>query len=176
METRPQPHLHDATAGPHIPVLLPIARTCIAALGSRPRAKGGRWLVTGSTRRKPKSQKTADNIVRRSLRVAWRAPSLHDQPARGHRETRDGRVEAPHALRIGSPHKSPHTAVLVFYCSPSSDVQSVRLSRSSCMMSVESLYDSSSSVSSSAMASSKARLASSHASLLFDWTSYRKTE
>merc|ERR1712091_776611 len=37
-----------------------------------------------------------------------------------------------------------------------SDVQSVRLSRRSCMMSVESLYDSSESVSSSAIASSKA--------------------
>ena len=37
-----------------------------------------------------------------------------------------------------------------------SEVQRVRLSRSSCMMSVLSLYDSSPSVSSSAMASSKA--------------------
>ena len=40
--------------------------------------------------------------------------------------------------------------------SAASDVQSVRLSRRSCMMSVESLYDSSESVSSSAIASSKA--------------------
>jgi len=58
----------------------------------------------------------------------------------------------------------------------SSDVHSVRLSRRSCMMSVESLYDSSSSVSSSAMASSKACLARSHASCDLDCTSYRKTE
>ena len=43
--------------------------------------------------------------------------------------------------------------------SAASDVQSVRLSRRSCMMSVESLYDSSESVSSSAIASSKACLA-----------------
>ena len=42
------------------------------------------------------------------------------------------------------------------YCSASSEVHSVRLSRSNCMMRVESLYDSSSSVSSSAIALSKA--------------------
>jgi len=42
---------------------------------------------------------------------------------------------------------------------PSDDVQRVRLSRRSCMIKVESRYDSSDSESSSAMASSKACLA-----------------
>lgn len=57
------------------------------------------------------------------------------------------------------------------YCSASSEVQSVRLSRSSCMMRVESLYDSSSSVSSSAIALSKACFARVHASSCLACTS-----
>merc|ERR1719433_406815 len=57
-----------------------------------------------------------------------------------------------------------------------SDVQSVRLSRNNCMMSVESLYESSDTLSSSAIASSKAVRAILHASSGFDKTSYWKTE
>merc|ERR1711972_818716 len=57
-----------------------------------------------------------------------------------------------------------------------SDVQSVRLSRNSCIMSVESLYESSETLSSSAIASSKAVRAILQASSGFCSTSYWKTE
>ena len=59
--------------------------------------------------------------------------------------------------------RSPQIKPRFYWSLVSSEVQSVRLSRSSCMMRVESLYDSSSSVSSSAIASSKACFARSHA-------------
>jgi len=90
-------------------------------------------------------------------------------------------TSTPQLLQRGIHSPSGHLAnqkwrALPLYCSWSSDVQSVRLSRRSCMMRVESLYDSSSSVSSSAMASSKACLARVHASCCLVCTSYRKTE
>merc|ERR1712050_686065 len=64
------------------------------------------------------------------------------------------------------------------YCpsAPSSEVHKVRLSRKSCMIKVESLYESSATLSNSAMASSKAVRAILHASSGFDSTSYWKTE
>merc|ERR1711982_93608 len=57
-----------------------------------------------------------------------------------------------------------------------SEVQSVKLSRSSCIISVESLYESSATLSSSAIASSKAVRAILHASSGLPSTSYWKTE
>ena len=57
-----------------------------------------------------------------------------------------------------------------------SEVHRVRLSRKSCMINVESLYESSATLSSSAMASSKAVRAILHASSGSFSTSYMKTE
>merc|ERR1711959_840350 len=57
-----------------------------------------------------------------------------------------------------------------------SEVQSVKLSRNSCMMRVESLYESSATLSNSAMASSNAVRAILQASSGFESTSYWKTE
>merc|ERR1719238_645320 len=57
-----------------------------------------------------------------------------------------------------------------------SEVHNVKLSRSNCMMRVESLYESSATLSSSAIASSKAVRAILQASSGFDNTSYWKTE
>merc|ERR1712139_598121 len=57
-----------------------------------------------------------------------------------------------------------------------SEVHKVRLSRNNCMMSVESLYESSATLSSSAIASSNAVRAILHASSGFCKTSYWKTE
>ena len=87
----------------------------------------------------------------------------------------------PAAYAAARPRASPSSSSCSLYSAPSafisppsraaasaswscmSDVQSVRLSRSSCMMSVLSLYDSSPSVSSSAIASSNACFARWHA-------------
>ena len=66
-----------------------------------------------------------------------------------------------HALSSVSSSFTPSSAASrALTSSCMSEVQSVRLSRSSCMISVLSLYDSSPKVSSSAMASSNACLAS----------------
>merc|ERR1719401_496184 len=70
-----------------------------------------------------------------------------------------------------------HAELMLHGSPPSwSDVHKVKLSRKSCIIRVESLYESSATLSSSAIASSKAVRAILQASSGFDKTSYWKTE
>ena len=82
---------------------------------------------------------------------SWQAvsPASHAEASKDHTSGKSLNLQTVKPANIARKGRGAHQTCM-------SDVHSVRLSRKSCMMSVLSLYDSSPSVSSSAMASSKA--------------------